>query len=65
MEKQNQLPILWTKREAANHLRSSTKTIDRLIRDSKIKAFKMGSKVLIYAETVTEQNINSIKPKFL
>ena len=30
-----------------------------------IRAFKIGRKVLIYAETVTEDNINAIKPKFI
>ena len=61
----NQLPpTLWDKKETSKHLRSSEKTIDRLIKNGRIKAFKMGRKVLIYAETVTEENINSIKPKF-
>lgn len=50
---------------AANILNCSTKTIDRLIKDGRIKGFKLGRKVLIYSETLTEHNINSIKPKFL
>lgn len=64
MEKQKLPSIFWTRKETANHLRSSIKTIDRLIRDGRIKAMKINSKVLIYAETITEENINSIKPKF-
>jgi excisionase family DNA binding protein len=58
-------PIFWDRKSTANHLCCSIKTIDRLIINGRIKAFKMGRKVLIYAETVTESNINSIKPKFI
>jgi excisionase family DNA binding protein len=50
--------------EAAQYLKISVKTIDRLIRNDRIKAFKLGSRVLIYVNTLTEENINSIKPKF-
>ncbi|MFA6274042.1 MAG: helix-turn-helix domain-containing protein [Candidatus Paceibacterota bacterium] len=50
--------------EAARYLKVSTKTIDRLIRDNRIKAFKLGKRVLIYSESLTEENINSVKPKF-
>jgi excisionase family DNA binding protein len=64
METQKSLPTLWTKKETSNHLRSSTKTVDRLISNGRIKAFKIGRKVLVYAESVTEENINSIRPKF-
>ena len=54
-----------TRKEAADVLRSSVRTIDRLLRDCKIRGYKMGRKVLIYADSLTEENINSIKPKFL
>jgi len=54
----------FTRVEASAFLKVSTKTIDRLIRDCRIKAFKLGNRVLIYSDTVTEENINSIKPKF-
>ena len=64
MEKQKNPPAFWTKKETSCHLRASTKTVDRLISNGRIRAFKIGRKVLIYAETVTEENINSIKPKF-
>jgi excisionase family DNA binding protein len=50
--------------EAAGYLKVSTKTIDRLIRDNRIKAFKLGKRVLIYCDSLTEENINSVKPKF-
>lgn len=65
METQKSPPNFWTKKETSSHLKSSTKTVDRLISNGRIRAFKMGRKVLIYAETVTEENINSIKPKYI
>jgi excisionase family DNA binding protein len=65
MENQNLPPILWNKKQASKHLCCSTKTIDRLIKNNRIKAFKMGRKVLIYANTCVEENLNSIKPKFI
>lgn len=54
-----------TKKEAGEALKISQKTIDRLIKNGRIKSFKVGRKVLIYPETLTEENINSIKPNFL
>ena len=65
METQKSPPAFWSKKETSNHLRSSIKTVDRLISDGRIRAFKMGRKVLVYAESVTEENINAIKPKFI
>jgi excisionase family DNA binding protein len=65
MEKHNLPPTYWDKKDTSKHLRCSIKTVDRLIKNGRIRAFKMGRKVLVYAETVTESNINSIKPKFL
>lgn len=55
---------LLTRREVALYLKSSIKTVDRLLRDGRISGFKIGSKVLIYANSVKEENINSPKPKF-
>ncbi len=55
----------FTKKQAGEVLNVSTKTIDRLIKNGRIKAFKLGRKVLIYSETLTEENINAIKPNFL
>lgn len=64
MTTQKSTPTFWNKKQTASYLCCSIKTVDRLIRNGRIKAFKMGSKVLVYAETVTEENIISIKPKF-
>lgn len=64
MENQKSIPTFWNKKQTASYLCCSIKSVDRLIRNGRIKAFKMGSKVLVYAETVTENNINSIKPNF-
>jgi excisionase family DNA binding protein len=65
MENHNIPPTYWNKKDTSTHLRCSIKTVDRLIKNGRIRAFKMGRKVLVYAETVTESNINSIKPKYL
>jgi excisionase family DNA binding protein len=65
MENQNLSPTLWTKKDTASYLRCSIKTVERLIKDGRINGFKIGRKVLIYPDTVTEENINNIKPKFL
>ncbi len=65
MDSNSKPPTLVTRKEAASFLKSSPKTVDRLIRDGRIKAFKIGSKVLIYEETLCEENINAIKPKFI
>jgi len=61
--KVNQEELL-TRSEVAAYLKSSIKTVDRLLRDGRISGFKIGSKVLIYANSVKEENINSPKPKF-
>lgn len=53
-----------TRKEAGEALKISPKTIDRLIKDGRIKSFKLGRKVRIYSETLTEDNINAIKPNF-
>jgi excisionase family DNA binding protein len=55
---------LLTRKEAGEALKISPKTIDRLIKDGRIKSFKLGRKVRIYSETLTEDNINAIKPNF-
>jgi excisionase family DNA binding protein len=59
------MKTLLTRKEAGEALKISLKTIDRLIKNGRIKGFKLGRKVLIYSETLTEENINAIKPKFL
>jgi hypothetical protein len=65
MKNQNLSPTLWTKKDTSYFLRCSVKTVDRLLRDGRIEGFKFGRKVLIYPDTVTEENINAIKPKFI
>lgn len=57
-------PKYLSRYEAASYLKISAKTIDRLIRDNRIKAFKLGKRVLIHFDSLTEENINSIKPRF-
>jgi excisionase family DNA binding protein len=64
MEIQNLPPKYLSRNEASDYLRVSIKTIDRLIRDNRIKAFKLGKRVLIHYESLTEENINAVKPKF-
>lgn len=65
MSNQNIPPKFLSRNEAASHMRVSVKSIDRLIRSNRIRAFKLGKRVLIYYESLTEENINSVKPKFL
>jgi excisionase family DNA binding protein len=65
MKNQNSSPTLWTKKETAIYLRCSIKTIERLTKDGRIRGFKIGKKVLIYPNSVTEENINAVKPKFI
>jgi excisionase family DNA binding protein len=50
--------------EAAAYLRVSVKTIDRLFRNGRINGYKLGRRVLIYQNSLTEEFINSTKPKF-
>lgn len=64
MNKEITPPKYLSKYEAANYLKVSAKTIDRLIRDHRIKAFKLGRRVLIHFDSLTEENINSVKPRF-
>lgn len=49
---------------ASQFLKVSKKSIDRLIRDNRIRAFRLGRRVLIYADTLTEENLLAVKPKF-
>lgn len=53
--------------EAANFLSVSIKTIDRWIRDGRIENYKPhgSSRVLIYLDSLTQENLQSAKPKFL
>lgn len=65
MENQDLSPELWTREEASKIKKVSKKTVDRLLRDGRIRGFKIGRKVLIYPNSFTEENINNIRPKFL
>jgi len=64
-ENKNLVPQFWTRNQTAIINNISLKTLDRLIRDGRIKSFKIGRKVLIYPDSFTEENINAIKPRFL
>ena len=66
MENQNLPPILWTQKETATYLRKSVKTVNRRLKSGRIKGFRetKNSPIYVYAETVIEENLNSIKPKF-
>lgn len=66
MKSEKELPTLWTQKETAIYLRKSIRTVSRLVKSGRIRGFKLGENgdILIYAETVTEENINSIKPRF-
>ena len=64
MEPQNLPPKFLSRYETASYLKVSVKTIDRLIRDNRVHAFKLGKRVLVHFDSITEENINSVKPKF-
>jgi len=65
MKEFNDPKTLWSRSETSRYIRKSIKTVDRLIRDGKIKAFKFNNRsVLIYADSVIEENITSSKPIF-
>lgn len=55
-----------SRKKAASLLSVSIKTIDRMIRNNRLEAFKPSgsSRVLIYADTLSQENLQSPKPKF-
>jgi excisionase family DNA binding protein len=55
---------LITPNEAAGILRCSQKTIYRLLKDGRIKGFKIGSRIKIHASTITPENLLAVKPMF-
>jgi len=61
-----ELRTLWTLKETATYLRRSVKTIKRRLECDRIEGFREGKNgnILVYADTVIEENLNSIKPKF-
>lgn len=55
-----------SRKQAAILLSVSIKTIDRWVRGNRIQAFKpfLSNRVLIYEDSLTEGNLQSIKPNF-
>ena len=55
-----------SRKQAAKLLSVSTKTIDRMLRDGRIRGFKAyrSSRVFIYEDSLTESNLQSAKPVF-
>lgn len=55
-----------SRKQAAELLSVSAKTIDRMLRDGRIRGFKAygSSRVLIYEDSITESNLQSAKPVF-
>lgn len=66
MKTEKELRTLWTLKETATYIRKSVKTARRRFYADRIQGFKDGKNgnILIYADTVIEENLNSIKPKF-
>jgi hypothetical protein len=66
MKSEKELRTLWTLQETANYIRKSVKTAKRRLENNRIEGFKDGENgnYLVYADTVIEENLNSIKPKF-
>ena len=56
--------LFYRRKEVAEQLGISVKTVDRYIISGRIRASKQAHMVLIHAESVTKENILSIKPKF-
>ena len=61
-----ELRTLWTLKETATYIRKSVKTAKRRLKCGRIEGFKDGpnGNIIVYADTVIEENLNSIKPKF-
>lgn len=55
-----------SRKKAASILSVSTKTIDRMLRDGRIRGFKAygSSRVFINPDSLTESNLQSAKPIF-
>ena len=61
--------IMWkflSRKDAAKHLSVSIRQLDRYIKDGRIRAFKpyKGKRVLIYSDSLTEDNFKSPVPNF-
>lgn len=56
--------LFYRRKEVAQILGVSEKTVDRYIISGRIRASKQDHMVLIHAESVTKENILSVRPKF-
>lgn len=56
-----------SRKEASSFLSVSTRTIDRWIQDNRIHCFKPfnSKRVLIYKDSLTQENLQSPQPKFI
>ena len=59
--------VLWTYEMTAKYIHRSKRTVKRYLDRGLIEGFNVtaGGRPLVYADTVTEENLNAIKPKFL
>ena len=59
-------PLFISRKEASIITSLSIRQIDRIIRDGKIKAFKPfnSKRVLIDPESINQENLQAIKPKY-
>ncbi|GFZ87001.1 hypothetical protein GCM10011531_17610 [Aquaticitalea lipolytica] len=59
--------IYLSRKEASKFLSISIRQVDRYVSEGRIKAFKPygGRRVLIYADSLTEENLKSPIPKFI
>ena len=67
MKLENELRLLWTYEITGKYIHRSKKTVKRYLDRGLIEGFIVtkGGRPLVYADTVTEENLNAIKPKFL
>lgn len=67
MKKENERRELWTYQITGNYIHRSKRTVKRYIDRGLIEGFKVteNGRPLVYADTVTEENLNALKPKFL
>jgi hypothetical protein len=67
METEKEPRVLWTYAITGNYIHRSKKTVKRYLDRGLIEGFKVteNGRPLVYADTVTEQNLNAVKPKFL
>ncbi|PKQ46067.1 hypothetical protein [Confluentibacter flavum] len=58
--------ITISRKKCTEQLGLSIRTIDRYLSEGRFEAFKpaYSTRVLIYEDTVTEENLKAIKPKY-